>query len=277
MNFLGLVTFLAVLLFGSVSSAPIGDVSIVIVTETVLVTVTVEDVNLLPTSTEIVPDVPSTPTITFSSVLAEPETLNVVETVTQIQPDSAVVQQFVQEESTAVISQAAFEPLAITTQAPQNQVVVPEPVTVTVPALEPVPTPEPVPAPAPEPIPAPAPAPAPQQTSPQPVNRLSESFSGDGTYYDVGLGACGITNSNEEFVAAINSPQYGVYANPNSAEVCGRCALVNGPNNTSVKVKIVDRCPECASGSLDLSPSAFQQLSPFSAGRISITWSFVSC
>ncbi len=39
--------------------------------------------------------------------------------------------------------------------------------------------------------------------------QLSSAFSGDGTYYDIGLGACGNTNNNNELVAALNAPQYG--------------------------------------------------------------------
>jgi hypothetical protein len=38
---------------------------------------------------------------------------------------------------------------------------------------------------------------------------LTQAFSGDGTYYNVGLGACGWWNSNGELVAALNAPQYG--------------------------------------------------------------------
>ncbi|OMH83930.1 Papain inhibitor [Zancudomyces culisetae] len=105
----------------------------------------------------------------------------------------------------------------------------------------------------------------------------SKQYTGEGTYYDVGLGACGVTNSNSELVAAISHVEYGVNANPNNAPVCGKCALVTGPDGKTVTVKIVDSCPACNSGSLDLSPTAFQKLAPLSAGRIKIKWSFVSC
>jgi expansin (peptidoglycan-binding protein) len=40
---------------------------------------------------------------------------------------------------------------------------------------------------------------------------------------------------------------------------------------------VVDQCPECARGDLDLSPQAFQLLSPLAAGRIPITWHEVPC
>ncbi|PVV03481.1 hypothetical protein BB560_002035 [Smittium megazygosporum] len=105
----------------------------------------------------------------------------------------------------------------------------------------------------------------------------SKTFTGEGTYYDVGMGACGKINTNSELVAAINTKQYGVHANPNKAPICGQCMLVKGPNNSSVKVKVVDRCPVCEFGDLDLSPTAFVKLSPLAVGRIKISWNYVPC
>ncbi|KAJ2776712.1 hypothetical protein H4R18_005523 [Coemansia javaensis] len=101
-------------------------------------------------------------------------------------------------------------------------------------------------------------------------------FSGDGTYYSPGLGSCGDTHGDSDLIAAINAPQYGTNANPNQAAVCGRCALVKGPLG-QVKVKIVDRCPVCKSGDLDLSPAAFDRIGKQEVGRIGISWSFVAC
>ncbi|KAJ2120640.1 hypothetical protein IW147_004929 [Coemansia sp. RSA 720] len=103
-----------------------------------------------------------------------------------------------------------------------------------------------------------------------------ETFSGDGTYYTPGLGSCGKTNTDSDLIAAINAPQYGTYANPNLAEVCGKCALVKGSKG-EVKVTITDRCPVCKHGDIDLSPSAFEKIGEFDDGRIPITWSFVDC
>ncbi|KAJ2486111.1 hypothetical protein IWW37_005720 [Coemansia sp. RSA 2050] len=150
-------------------------------------------------------------------------------------------------------------------------------------------------------VPAKAPSPAPPAASPpaQSVPAVSQapqptsgnnagsgssnnnsggggSFTGDGTFFSPGLGSCGLTNSDSDLIAAIPAPQYGSNPNPNNAEVCGKCALVKGPKG-QVKVKITDRCPVCKTGDLDLSPSAFQQIGDFDAGRIPISWSFVAC
>ncbi|KAJ2402724.1 hypothetical protein GGI23_000508 [Coemansia sp. RSA 2559] len=105
---------------------------------------------------------------------------------------------------------------------------------------------------------------------------FGQKFSGDGTYFTPGLGACGKTNTEDDLIAAINAPQYGTFANPNTAPVCGRCALVKGSLG-QIKVAITDKCPPCKYGDLDLSPAAFQEIGDMEDGRIPITWSFVDC
>lgn len=65
-------------------------------------------------------------------------------------------------------------------------------------------------------------------------------FSGDGTFYTVGLGSCGISNTDKDLVAALNAPQMGSSSNPNSNKNCGRKAQVEGPKG-KVTVKIVSR------------------------------------
>ncbi len=96
--------------------------------------------------------------------------------------------------------------------------------------------------------------------------------SGDGTYYNAdGTGNCSFDASPDDLmVAALNAPDY------QSAALCGACLQVTGPNG-SVTVRVVDQCPECARGDLDLSPQAFQMLAPLAAGRIPITWHQVAC
>jgi len=110
------------------------------------------------------------------------------------------------------------------------------------------------------------------------VPRAADTYSGDGTYYAVGEGACGGVSVSTDLIAALNAPQFGVYGDPNDSPMCNKCALVKTADGlNSVKVRIVDLCEGCEWGSLDFSTSAFQALSPLSAGRISITWSFCSC
>ena len=94
--------------------------------------------------------------------------------------------------------------------------------------------------------------------------------SGEATYYNAeGVGACGIQTPPDYLVAAINDEQY-------SKANCGRCASVTGPNGTVV-VRIIDKCPGCDAGDLDLSETAFSKIANKSAGRVKITWRFVEC
>ena len=95
---------------------------------------------------------------------------------------------------------------------------------------------------------------------------------GDGTYYSAdGTGNCSFDASpNDLLVAAMNAPDY------NNAAWCGACLEVTGPMG-QVTVRVVDSCPGCAHGDLDLSPQAFQMIAPLSAGRVSIMWHEVAC
>lgn len=97
-------------------------------------------------------------------------------------------------------------------------------------------------------------------------------LSGEGTYYNAdGTGNCSFDASpNDLMVAAMNAPDY------QSAALCGACLEVTGPNG-SVTVRVVDQCPECKHGDLDLSPQAFEKLAPLAAGRVPITWHQVAC
>jgi expansin (peptidoglycan-binding protein) len=96
--------------------------------------------------------------------------------------------------------------------------------------------------------------------------------SGDGTYYAAdGTGHCSFDASPSDLmVAAMNAPDYA------TAAWCGACLDVTGPTG-HVIVRVVDECPGCKRGDLDLSPQAFTLLSPLSAGRIPITWHQVAC
>lgn len=99
---------------------------------------------------------------------------------------------------------------------------------------------------------------------------MAPIFVGEATYYDAdGTGACGFTASTDFHVAAMNGKQY-------QKALCGQCVEVRGPNGM-VTVRIVDLCPGCKMGDLDLSMTAFMALAPLSAGRVPISWSFVPC
>ncbi|KAI8640728.1 hypothetical protein BD408DRAFT_419349 [Parasitella parasitica] len=72
-----------------------------------------------------------------------------------------------------------------------------------------------------------------------------DSMSGDATYYSVGLGSCGDTNSDSELVAALSEELMGTGAD---GSYCGKSITLKGENGKSVSVKVVDSCPGCGKG-----------------------------
>ncbi|KAK6454789.1 RlpA-like double-psi beta-barrel-protein domain-containing protein-containing protein [Scheffersomyces xylosifermentans] len=117
---------------------------------------------------------------------------------------------------------------------------------------------------------------APTTTSATP-SATGEIFSGQGTFYDTGLGACGIVNTDTDYIAAISHELYDAHnidGNPNHNPLCGKKirAFYQGK---SVEIAVTDRCEGCKYNDLDFSPSAFDQLADADLGRINITWEWV--
>lgn len=101
--------------------------------------------------------------------------------------------------------------------------------------------------------------------------RLNPLHTGIATYYYAdGSGACGFDPSpNDLTVAAMNAEEY------NHAAYCGAFVQVNGRKGT-ITIRIVDLCPECLAGHLDLSLQAFALIDDVPLGRVPITWRVVS-
>ncbi|EJT98499.1 barwin-like endoglucanase [Dacryopinax primogenitus] len=96
-------------------------------------------------------------------------------------------------------------------------------------------------------------------------------FTGRATWFEVGLGACGYTDTDADYVVALNAPQY------TSGDFCNRFLLVsNSDTGASAVAKVRDECPGCAEGSLDMSPDLFKALSSggLDEGVFPISWQF---
>lgn len=109
---------------------------------------------------------------------------------------------------------------------------------------------------------------------------LSGTQTGQGTYYGTGLGACGITNTDTDYIAAVSKLLFDTYpgyagVNPNNNPVCGKKIKANYQGK-SVTITVTDRCEACKITDLDFSPTAFSQIADQSIGRISgMTWNWV--
>ncbi|KAF8192420.1 RlpA-like double-psi beta-barrel-protein domain-containing protein-containing protein [Pholiota molesta] len=78
--------------------------------------------------------------------------------------------------------------------------------------------------------------------------QVAYAFSGDATYYNTGLGSCGVTNKDTDFIVALSSAEAA------HGKHCGQRIRVH-----------------CNQYSIDLSPAAFKKLAPLDAGRIKVT------
>lgn len=140
------------------------------------------------------------------------------------------------------------------------------------------------------------------QDLPLPAN--AATFTGELTYFDPALGACGITSTAEENVVALShivfdAAQTG--SNPNANPLCGlkiRAARWDERVGArrSVDLTVVDRCKlshhqDCISSrktltsisgtgcqptDLDTTTSVFDKLAPRERGRVDITWAWLS-
>ncbi|WVQ78664.1 hypothetical protein IAT38_000751 [Cryptococcus sp. DSM 104549] len=97
------------------------------------------------------------------------------------------------------------------------------------------------------------------------------SYTGVGTFYYTGLGACGQYSSDSDYMVALNSAQYGSgYPGPQ----CFKYITIQVGSKQISNVEILDECPTCDYGSLDLSPGLFTQFAGEDAGTIHLTWWF---
>lgn len=109
-------------------------------------------------------------------------------------------------------------------------------------------------------------APAPAYASVQP----GVTYSGEGTFYGAtGVGNCLYDATSDIAIAALNHTDY------DNARMCGAFIRVKGPRG-ELTVRIVDRCPECRPGDVDLGQQAFARIADPVAGRVPITWTLVS-
>ena len=95
--------------------------------------------------------------------------------------------------------------------------------------------------------------------------------TGDATYYPANeaSGSCSYGRLTEVAIAALNQHDY------DSGHLCGAHVEVTGPRGTVV-VQIMDRCPECAPGDIDLNRAVYDRVADPLAGRVPVSWRVVS-
>ena len=97
--------------------------------------------------------------------------------------------------------------------------------------------------------------------------------TGVATYYDFADGGgncCFPPTPDNLMVGAMNHTDY------DNSYACGSCVAIDGPDS-AIEIRIVDQCPECKPGHIDLSPLAFSLIAPIEHGRVPITWRVIPC
>jgi len=160
-------------------------------------------------------------------------------------------------------------------------------------------TPKPAaPAPPAPPAPAPsvaAPAPAPAPPAPKPVSppppqvqvaqpvapapapaapAAANSHTGELTFFQVGLGACGFDDAGKDLtenIVALSHLIMGEQSNGNP--YCGRRITVSYGGKTAQAV-VRDKCMGCAVNNIDGTEKLFTEFNPLTTGRFQVQWWF---
>jgi len=95
------------------------------------------------------------------------------------------------------------------------------------------------------------------------------TYTGKGTWFYPGLGACGDVDSALDPIVAIASSRFGTGGN------CDQwIKITNTDNGMSTYGKTRDSCPSCGSDDLDMSPAVFEEIGNTDAGLIPVSWNF---
>lgn len=96
----------------------------------------------------------------------------------------------------------------------------------------------------------------------------AQTYTGDITYYDAGLGSCGTTNTNSDMIVAISAN----LITGNKPAYCGKTITISYGGQTH-QATIQDTCPSCATGALDMTPALFKAVAPNGDGRVhDVSW-----
>lgn len=110
----------------------------------------------------------------------------------------------------------------------------------------------------------------------------STYYTGKGTAYTLGetqSGNCNMMYANSDVITnyvAMNAQQW------DDMQHCGQCVEVSCIDAQCTKsgkmvLQVLDKCPECAEGSLDISSSVYTELTGRDPNTLDIKWRFVDC
>jgi len=106
------------------------------------------------------------------------------------------------------------------------------------------------------------------------VCSVGRPCQGDITYYEAGLGACGIVSDGTvQNVVALPHVLMGSASNNNP--YCGKTITIKcSATGKTTTATVVDKCMGCENYAIDLSIAAFTALDDPAVGRTGATWWF---
>lgn len=189
---------------------------------------------------------------------------------------TGVAGQFFEGDTTTIAGVPVETPTPVEVSTPPATTLIPvAPETTT--SEEPVYTPPPVEVSTPTPTPT-TEAAAPTTTSSADTgggNSSGQTYSGDMTYYTVGMGACGENDTGKddsENIVALSHELMGTQSNGNP--YCGRTITIsyNGKTTTAI---CRDKCMGCGIDEIDVSTKAFLEIfGDLGVGRHTVDWWF---
>ncbi|KAH9948828.1 RlpA-like double-psi beta-barrel-protein domain-containing protein-containing protein [Amylocystis lapponica] len=102
------------------------------------------------------------------------------------------------------------------------------------------------------------------------LEERSSARVGRGTYFEVGLGACGEYNVDTDHIVALSHLIYSGGSHCNK-----RIHITNTANNVQTTALVRDECMGCSANDIDMSPSLFEALGEdLSVGVLKVSWTF---
>ncbi|KAJ1302884.1 hypothetical protein OPQ81_003183 [Rhizoctonia solani] len=99
--------------------------------------------------------------------------------------------------------------------------------------------------------------------------KARQAYTGQATYFEPGLGACGGVNGRTEHIVALNQAQWDGGAH------CWHHVMIQAYGK-QIEAAVVDLCPGCSWGDLDMAPGLFESFTSLDVGRFGITWWYIS-
>lgn len=126
---------------------------------------------------------------------------------------------------------------------------------------------------------APAPSAVANTGTPAPRSCSNGECIGDVTWYETGMGACGLVSGSDDPIVAVSTEVFDPKTpagNPNKNPLCGQKISISY-NDQTFSATIIDRCVGCEEGDLDLSQGFFNSVTNNGDGRVhNVKWTMPS-